>query len=188
MASSEPVAVCGLQGDACRTADDLQGRPHRHERIGRDQVSLSRRRRHPVVRGDRAGIQAAWTDGEVDPPPGRRPHPAQADREPAQDDVSRQPRADLSGPSATRLGRPAPESRLSACHGVLRCGFAASPAVPPDGSSSPDARPFHLRRCPDLRGFHPALAPHLLRRRPVRAADMGATRRGGRGPGVRREL
>ena len=53
-------------------ADDLQGRPHRHELVGRDPVSVPRRRRDRVLRGDRPGVQAARDDREVDPPPGRR--------------------------------------------------------------------------------------------------------------------
>ena len=36
------------------------------------------------------------------------------------------------------------------------------------------ARPVHLRRGADLRGLDPALAPHLLRRRPLRPARLAA--------------
>ena len=75
-------------------------------------------------------------DREVDPPPGRGPHPAQADRQPAQDHVSRQPGADVPGPAASRLGRPALEPRFAACHGLLRRGLGA----PVSGRS----RPFFL--------------------------------------------
>ena len=41
LAPAEPVALRRLQGDAGRPADDLQGRPDRHERVGRDALSLS---------------------------------------------------------------------------------------------------------------------------------------------------
>ena len=43
-------------------------------------------------------------DREVDPPPGRRQDPAAADRQPAQDDVPRQPLEDLPRPAPARPG------------------------------------------------------------------------------------
>ena len=72
LAPAEPVALRRLQGDARRPADDLQGRPDRDERLGRDALSVPRRRRDRLLRGDRPGVQAARHDREVDPPPGRR--------------------------------------------------------------------------------------------------------------------
>ena len=120
LAPAEPVALRRLQGDARRPADDLQGRPDRDELVGRDAVPVPRRRRDRLLRGDRPGVQAARHDREVDPPPGRRPDPARADRQPAQDDVPRQPVADVPRPAPARLGRPAPEPRVAPRHRLLR--------------------------------------------------------------------
>ncbi len=63
---AQPVALCRLQGHAGGPVDDLQGRPHRHERVGRVALSVPRRRRDLVLRGHRSGIQAARDDREVD--------------------------------------------------------------------------------------------------------------------------
>ena len=44
-----------------------------------------------------------------------------------------------------------------------------------DRSPTPHPGPLHLRRRAHLRGLDPALAPHLLRRRTLRSADVGAS-------------
>ena len=104
LAPAEPVALRRLQGDAGRPADDLQGRPDRDELVGRDALPVPRRRRDRLLRGDRPRVQAARHDREVAPAPGRRADPAAADRQPAQDDVPRQPVEDLPRPEPARPG------------------------------------------------------------------------------------
>ena len=62
------------------------------------------------------------------------PDPAGEDRQPAQDDVPRQPGADVPGPAPPRLGRSAPEPRVASRHGLLRRGLGAEAAIAADRS------------------------------------------------------
>ena len=124
LASAQPVALRRLQGHARGPPDDLQGRPDRDERLGRDALPVPRRRRHRVLRGDRPGVQAAGSDGEVDPPPGGGPHPPAAD--------CRRPktmfRASMSG---TFLGphRPAWVDQLLSAESLRATGYFDPAAV-----------------------------------------------------------
>ena len=116
------------------------------------------------------GMTEKWILRQVGPE-----DPAQADRQPPQDDVSRQPGADLPRPAASRVGRSAPQPRIAPRHRLFRRGFGAQAAVAPDRSPPPHPGPVHLRRRAHLRGLDPALAPHLLRRRTLRSAGVGTT-------------
>ncbi len=113
LASAQPVALRRLQGDAGRSAPALQGGPHRHECVGRDALSVPRRRCDLVLRGDRSGIQAARDDRQVAPAAGGRADLAAADRQPAQDDVSRQHVRHVPGRAPAGVGRPAPQPRVA---------------------------------------------------------------------------
>ena len=68
-----------------------QGRPGGHELVGRGALPAAGRRCDRLQHDDRAGVQAAPVHRQVAAPPGGRAHPAGEDRQPAQDDVPRQP-------------------------------------------------------------------------------------------------
>ena len=68
-----------------------QGGPRGDELVGRGAVPAPGRRRDRVLRVDRAGVQAARVHRQVAAPPGGRADAPAADRQPAQDDVPRQP-------------------------------------------------------------------------------------------------
>ena len=99
---AEPVALRRLQGDARRPLAERQGRPRGDELVGRGALSAARRRRDQLLRHDRSGVQAARPDRQVAAPTGGRPDAADPDRQPAQDDVPRQPlrRVPRPGPPA----------------------------------------------------------------------------------------
>ena len=86
-----------------------QGRPGGHELVGRGALPAPRRRRDRLLRVDRAGVQAARPDRQMAAAPGGRAHAAGADRQPAQDDVPRQPVRGVPRPEPPALGRPAPQ-------------------------------------------------------------------------------
>ena len=97
-----------------------------------------------------------------------------ADRQPAQDDVPRQPVEDL-----PRTGPPAWVDQLLSPESLRATGYFDPEAVARERleqlAHSPDHRPsVRLRRGPDLRRLDPALAPPLLRRRPLRPAHLAA--------------
>ena len=91
LAPAEPVALRRVQGDAGRSVAFGQGRSRGDELVGRDALSAAGRRRDLVLRVDRSGIQAARLDRQMAAPPGGGAHAPVADRQPAQDDVPRQP-------------------------------------------------------------------------------------------------
>ena len=177
VAPAEPVALRRLQGDARRPADDLQGRPDRHERLGRDPLSVPRRRRDLLLLGHRSGVQAARHDREVDPPPGRGPDPA----------------ASGSPTAPRRCSAPAwrrPSSAPTALPGSTSSS-APNRSAPPATSTWPrvlkqrSLQTILPRLTPARFIFdvaltcvaqHPALASHLLRRRSLRPAGLAAAR------------
>ena len=116
-------------------------------------------------------------DREMDLAPGGGANPARADRQPAQDDVSRVHVGDLSRPATARLGGPVAEPRVAPGHGLFRPGGRGAPAGLADANPADHARAGRVRRGPDLRRLDPALASHLLRRRPLRPARLASPRR-----------
>ena len=102
---------------------------------------------------------------------------AAADRQPPQDDVPRQPGEDVPRPDAPGLGRSAPQPRIAPRDGLLRprgsSPGAAALRVPLPRIS---AQRLGLDLGLTVRDRDPALAPHLLRRRPLRPADLDPSR------------
>ena len=79
-------------------------------------------------------------DREVDLAAGGRPDPARADRQPAQDDVSRMHVGHVPRPAPAGVGRPVAEPRVAPGHGLFRPGGRGPPACLAD-RASPGSRP-----------------------------------------------
>src|SRR5207248_6590558 len=77
------------------------------------------------------------------------------------------PRARPSG-----MGRSAPQPRVVADDGLVRRRVRGREAVAAGANESELTPRVRLRRGIDLRRLEPALAPHLLRRQPLRAAGL----------------
>ena len=121
---------------------------------------------------DRAGVQAAPVHRQVAAPPGGRTNPAGEDRQPAQDDVPRQPVRGVPRQEPSPLGRSAPLPRIARGHRLLRPRGRGSRACLAGSLPADHSQADHHGPEPHLRGGNPALAPHLLRRRPVRSASL----------------
>ena len=171
---AEPVALRRLQGDAGRALAPGQGRPGGDELVGRGALSAPGRRRDRLLRLDRAGVQAArarptsgccvrWPRGRCPPRIANRPKTMfRASRSEAFLGPDRPPWVDqlLSPESLSATGWFDPEAVARE-----RAAQVRFPAHHPQAD--------HHGPEPDVRHRHPALAPHLPRRRPLRAADVG---------------
>ena len=173
LAPAEPVALRRLQGDARRAPDDFQGGPDRHALVGRDPLPVPRRRSDRLLRVDRARVQAARADREMAAPPGgRRAHAPPPPGEPPEDDVPRQPFADLPRPGSARLGGPGPQPRVVAGDRLFRREGRRPVPSPANAVAPRDAATVRLRRRADVRRVDPALASPLPRGRPLRTARL----------------